>query len=142
MDEFLVLLKERSRLRAIRVDDELTAALARLDRMLAQLCAALEVEYCGPCVGVEKAEVHRLVVRAHEVAPSRREWGLKVCLAAGEARWRAEWSIQGAGRLRKRLIVQALPEFLAGFAQAVEESGKGETPAGRRVLELARWFNA
>ena len=50
------------------------------------------------------------------------------------------WPIYGVARLRKQQLVQALPHFFSGLADAVRAAGKGETPAGRCVLGLAEAF--
>lgn len=140
MKDFVDLLARQAGAAGVRVDAELDAALARLDLMLEGLCADLEVEYHGPYVGVEKLEAHRMVVRPHEWRIHCRAWSLKLCSAAAEADFRAEWAIQGAGRLRKALVVKALPQFFSGFAAAVTAAGKGGTPSGRRILQLAQRF--
>ena len=140
MNDFVTLLAERSRTARPKVDTALDDALARLDRLLAGVSADLQVEYYGPCVGVEAAATHRLVVRAHLWDGGRPQWGVKVCSAAPQAHWRAEWTLQGAGRLRKVLIVRALPDFFAGYAHAVAAAGRAESDGGQRVAGLAQRF--
>jgi hypothetical protein len=50
------------------------------------------------------------------------------------------WPVQGVSRLRKRQLVQALPEFFAGYAEVVRVAGKADTEAGRRILAMAAAF--
>ena len=126
----------------IRVTRELDDALAHLDHMLAGLCDALRVEYFGPYVGVERLEAHRLVVREHIGQLDQLSWSLKVCVSAPAANWRAEWAIHSTSRMRKPLIVRALPEFFDGFAAAIDAQGKSRTPAGARIGEINALFAA
>ena len=140
MNDFVALLVECSRAVRPTVDETLDDALTRLDHLLAGVSADLRVEYYGPCVGVEAVAAHRLVVRAHAWDMGRPEWGVRVCSAAPQAHSRAEWTLQAAGRLRKALIVRALPEFFAGYAQAVAAAGRAQSASGQRVVELARRF--
>lgn len=140
MNDFVALLVERSRAEQPKVDAALENALARLDHLLAGVSAELQVEYYGPGVGVETAAAHRLVVRAHAWGGGRPQWGVRVCSAAPQAHWRAEWTLQAAGRLRKALIVRALPEFFAGYGQAVAAAGRAQSASGQRVAALARRF--
>ena len=142
MNDFVALLVARSRAARPTVDETLDDALTRLDHLLAGVSADLGVEYYGPCVGVEAVAAHRLVVRAHAWDMGRAEWGVRVCSAAPQAHWRSEWTIRGAGRLRKALIVRALPEFFAGYAQAVVAAGREQSASGQRVAELAQRFSA
>ncbi|HSO06558.1 MAG TPA: hypothetical protein VLW45_04940, partial [Pelomicrobium sp.] len=102
------------------------------------MAGELQVAHVGPEVGVEQRHVHRLVIDAHAWRVGPRSWGLRVCSATPDGGWRAEWSIDAVGRLRKRLVVAALPELLRGYAAAVTAAGKDRTAAGRRVLDLAR----
>lgn len=139
--DFLAHLALEARSPRVRVDPALDEALARLDALLERLCRDLQVEYVGPPVGVEAREVHRLVVAAHAWTAGAPAWGVRVCSARSPSGWRAEWTLAGAGRLRKRLIVQALPEFLEGFVQAVVAAGKADTPAGRRLARLREAFS-
>ncbi len=139
--DFLAYLALEARNPRVRVDPALDEALAQLDRLLEGLCAELQVHYVGPPVGVEAREVHRLVVTAHAWTAGAPVWGVRVCSARSPSGWRAEWTLAGAGRLRKRLIVQALPEFLEGFVQAVAAAGKADTPAGRRLVRLREAFS-
>ena len=140
MNDFVALLVERGRAARPTVDEALDDALTRLDHLLAGVSADLRVEYYGPCVGVEAVAAHRLVVRAHAWDMGPPEWGVRVCSAAPQAHSRAEWTLQAAGRLRKALIVRALPEFFAGYAQAVAAAGRAQSASGQRVVELARRF--
>lgn len=141
MNSFLPFLAHLSRASAIPVDAALESALARLDHMLDGLCAALEVEYFGPYVGVERLDAHQLVVRNHMWRLNAPAWSLKICATAAAANWRAEWAIQSASRMRKPIIVRALPDFFSGFLVAVNSAGKGETLAATRVREIAQIFN-
>lgn len=142
MKAFLPLLVRLSRASTIPVDGELDDALARLDHMLDGLCAALEVEHLGPFVGVERLEAHRLVVRKHVWRLGAPAWSLKICPSAPAANWRAEWAIQSASRMRKPIVVRALPEFFSGFAGAIDAVGKAETLAAARISEIAALFAA
>lgn len=123
------------------ISPELDAALAELDREFETLAPALEVEFVGPGVGMadmHAEHVYRLVVRFHRWDVNTEGWGLKVCDALPNCELRPMWPVQGIGRLRKKQLVKVLPEFLAGYARAVREAGKADTPAGRRVLEIAQ----
>lgn len=143
MQPFIEHLISQSRAQKVGVDEELDAALARLDAQLAQLAGELQVEYYGPEIGVAAGRhVYRLVVRAHEWEINNPTWSLKVCTALPHARWRADWAVQGVSRLRKPLVVQALPAFFAGYAEAIAVAGRADTPAGRQVMEFARAFAA
>jgi predicted transcriptional regulator len=139
--DFLVHLAVEARNPRVRVDAALEEALAQLAAVLERLCQELQVEYVGPPVGVEAREVHRLVVAAHAWTTGAPSWGVRVCSSRSPFGWRAEWTLAGAGRLRKRLIVQALPEFLEGFVQAVVAAGKADTPAGRQLARLREAFS-
>lgn len=140
MKAFLPLLASLAQAPTLRVTGELDDALAHLDHMLEGLCEALRVEYYGPYVGVERRDAHRLVVREHVWQIDQARWSLKICSSAPAANWRAEWSIQNASRMRKPLIVRALPEFFCGFAAEIESQGKAQTPAGVRIAEIAQLF--
>lgn len=141
MKDFIALLVEQSRQQRIVINPALDDALTHLDHALEGLCAAVQVEYHGPYVGVETPLAHQMVVRAHEWKIHQPAWSMKICVAAPEANCRAEWPIQGVSRLRKVLVVKALPEFFAGFAEAVKSAGKENSSAGMRVVELAQRFN-
>jgi len=142
MKDFIALLVEQSRLQSVVINPALDDALTHLDHALAGLSAAVQVEYRGPYVGVETPLAHQMVVREHEWKIHQPAWSMKICVAAPEANCRAEWPIQGVSRLRKALVVKALPAFFAGFAEAIEQAGKQDSSAALRVLELARRFNA
>lgn len=142
MKDFISLLDQQIRSEKVAVTPELDDALSKLDHMLEGICAELQIEYDGPFVGVEILGAHRLVVRAHEWKIHEPAWSMKICSTAPAANSRAEWAVQSAGRLRKQIVVKALPAFFAGFAQAIETAGKSETPAGKSVQELAQRFNA
>lgn len=141
MKDFIRHLAEQSRLDTVPVNTALDDALTHLDNMLAGIAAALQVEYIGPYVGVETLNAHAMVVRAHEWQIHQPSWSMKICSAIPEANYRAEWPAQGASRLRKRLIVKALPAFFAGYAAAVRQAGKADTAAGQRVIALEQQFN-
>ena len=142
MKDFIALLVEQSRLQSVVINPALDDARTHLDHALAGLSAAVQVEYRGPYVGVETPLAHQMVVREHEWKIHQTAWSMKICVAAPEANCRAEWPIQGVSRLRKALVVKALPAFFAGFAEAIKHAGKQDSSAGQRVLELARRFNA
>lgn len=141
MKDFIRHLAEQSRLDTVPVNAALDDALTHLDNMLAGIAAALQIEYIGPYVGVETLNAHAMVVRAHEWQIHQPSWSMKICSAIPEANYRAEWPAQGASRLRKRLIVKALPAFFAGYAEAVRKAGKADTTAGQRVIALEQQFN-
>ncbi len=138
MQEAIALIAARAAASQPALDDALDRALARVGRGLDALAAELQVAHVGPEVGVERRHVHRLVIDAHAWRVGGRSWGLRVCSATPDGGWRAEWSLEAVGRLRKRLVVAALPELLRGYAAAVTAAGKDRTAAGRRVLDLAR----
>ncbi|MFZ5557931.1 MAG: hypothetical protein ACOZDY_14645 [Pseudomonadota bacterium] len=138
MREAFDLLAARAAASRLALDAELDRALERLNRGLDALAAELAVVHVGPEVGVERRHVHRLVIAPHAWRAGTLTWGLRVCSATPDGGWRAEWSLAGAGRLRKALIVAALPALLRGYAEAVTAAGKQDSAAGRRVLELAR----
>ncbi|MHB1677639.1 MAG: hypothetical protein ACYCSS_08920 [Sulfuriferula sp.] len=140
MKNFISHLAEQSRLSSIPVNAALDDALTHLDNMLTGLAEALQVEYLGPFVGVEILSAHRMVVRAHEWQIHQLSWSMKICSAIPEANYRAEWPAQGSSRLRKRLIVKALPEFFAGYTEAVRLANKLDSTAGQRLLILNRQF--
>jgi len=124
------------------VDERADAALAKLDRIMAELCAALQVEYYGPPVGLNAGrDVYRLVVRKHQLSPSEAVWGLWVCTALPHAQWRADWRIQDTSRLRKRKIIAVLPAFFQGFLAAVQAAGQTHGRAGVRLAEFAEVFS-
>lgn len=137
----LLKLAVKSRTAVPVLDQSTDLALAKLDRITADLAAALQVEYYGPPVGLDAGrDVYRLVVREHRLSPSQVAWGLWVCTALPHAQWRADWRIQDTSRLRKRQIVAALPAFFSGFLAAVEAAGRGQSRAGRRLAEFAELF--
>ena len=117
------------------LDTELDEALAELDCEMQRLSAELEVEHVGPGVGMRDMgaeQVYRLVVRRHRWDVFSEAWGLKVCDASSNCDFRPMWPIQGTGRLRKRQVVQVLPELFLGYAEAVARAGK-------TILNM-RWF--
>lgn len=141
MSSFIDLLVERSRAPRPRIDQELEHALFQLDTMLESLAADLQVEHYGPAVGLGSgAHVYRLVVRPHEWLIDQHVWGLRVCTALAHARWRADWTLHGASRLRKQEILRQLPDFFSGYADSIRAAGKADTNAGRRVIDLAKRF--
>lgn len=140
MKDFINHLADQAVADRVRVDAALDDALRHLDHTLEGLAGALQVEHLGPFVGVEALGAHRLVVRAHAWRLNEWLWSLRVCSTAPQAGLRAEWTVAGASRMRKPLIVKALPEFFAGYARAVTAAGRAESGAGRRLLELAERF--
>lgn len=140
MKNFINYLAEQGQQDSIPVNAALDDALTHLDNALAGLADALQVEYLGPFVGVETLLAHRMVVRAHEWQIHRPSWSMKICSAAPEANYRAEWPAQGSSRLRKRLIVKALPEFFSGYVEAVRLAQKIDSSAGQRLLALNQQF--
>ena len=142
MKNFITHLVAQSRLDTVTVNATLDDALTHLDNMLGGIAEALQVEYLGPYVGVETLLAHRMVVRAHEWKIHQPSWSMKVCSAIPEANYRAEWPVQGCGRLRKQLIVKALPEFFAGYTETVRLANKIDSPAGLRLLALHQQFQA
>lgn len=140
---FVELLAAQAHAERVRLDAELDAALRALDAEMSELADALRVEYVGPGVGMrdmQAEQVFRLAVRRHVWDVSEAGWGLKVCDGLPNGGLRAMWPIYGVARLRKQQLVQALPEFFAGMAQAVRAAGKGETTAGQRLSSLAAAF--
>ncbi len=127
------------------LDTELDEALAELDCEMQRLSAELEVEHVGPGVGMRDMgaeQVYRLVVRRHRWDVFNEVWGLKVCDASSNCDFRPMWPIQGTGRLRKRQVVQVLPELFLGYAEAVARAGKDQTPAGREVQAITEALTA
>lgn len=127
--------------RGERVSEEpLARVLERLAAVLADLAAALRVEYHGPGVGVEgDPGAYRLVVRPHRLSVSPDvHWGVMICDAAPSAAWRAVWSLPAAGRRRRRAIARALPEFFRGYLLAVRDAGLAESEPGRALAALAQ----
>lgn len=143
MSDYIPFLAAQAALDDVPVSPQLDAALAELDREFERLAGALEVTFVGPGVGMADMgaeHVYRLVVGLHRWDVRTERWGLKVCDALPNCELRPMWPVQGTARLRKKQVVKALPELLAGYAQAVDAAGKAETPAGRRVLEMAAAF--
>lgn len=141
MEPYIDYLARQAQQAHIVVTADLDDALRALDNALEQLAAQLQVEYVGPGVGVEgAADVYKLVVRAHEWVIHQRTWSLKICDALPNAQWRAAWPVHGASRARKIATVRALPKFMQGFAAAIAEAGKSDTPAGQRIAAMARAF--
>lgn len=140
-NNYLSYLAQQSRLPKITVNEKLHAALTRLDYMLEDICREIELEFYGPFVGVEQREAHQLVVRAHEWKIHQALWSLKVCVATPAANWRAEWAIQGTSRLRKPIIVAALPDFFKGYRAVIAMAGQDTTPAGKRIKDISTLFS-
>lgn len=143
MSDYIPFLAAQAALDDVPVSPMLDAALAELDAEFERLAGALEVEFVGPGVGMADMgaeHVYRLVVGRHRWDAHTERWGLKVCDASPNCRLRPMWPVQGTARLRKKQVVKALPALLAGYAGAVEAAGKADTPAGRRVLEMAAAF--
>ncbi|APZ42184.1 hypothetical protein [Acidihalobacter ferrooxydans] len=127
----------------VRITAELDAALRELDTEMSELAEVLRVEHIGPGVGMRDMQaehVFRLAVRHHVWNVTEEGWGLKVCDGLPNGSLRPMWPIYGVARLRKQQLIQALPEFFVGLADAVRDAGKDETPAGRRVLSIAAAF--
>ncbi len=141
MATFIDLLVTLSQAAQPRIDLELERALLQLDCMLELLAGDLQVEHFGPVVGLGAgANAYRLVVRAHVLQADQLVWGLRVCTALPHAGWRADWTVQGASRLRKQKILRQLPEFFSGYADSIRAAGKADTNAARRIIELAQRF--
>lgn len=125
----------------VSVSRELDEALEALDMEMTRLAGALQIEYLGPGVGMadmNAEHVYRVVVRHHVWDTTTAGWGVRVCDALDNNDLRPMWSLRGVGRLRKRQLLAVLPEFFQGYAAALEAAGVADTPAGRRVLEIAR----
>lgn len=143
MEPFLVTLRDQAKAPRLVPDGALDDALVRLGHILAQLAEALEVEYIGPFVGLGAGrEAFCLAIRAHTEAPGVQVWGARVCSAEPHSGLRANWELARVARLRKPVLAQALPPFLAGYYQAVVAADKGETGPGRRLLELSQALGA
>jgi hypothetical protein len=139
-EDLVLWLMREARAGNLPKDPKLGAALTALDGEMTRLAGTLKVEHLGPGVGMAdmKAEhVYRLVVRHHVWDTTTAGWGLKICDALDNNDLRPMWPVQGVGRLRRQQLVAALPEFFRGYAAAVAAAGKADTPAGRRVMELA-----
>ncbi|WP_024327490.1 hypothetical protein [Thioalkalivibrio sp. AKL19] len=122
---------------------EVDQALAALEQELNRLAGELQVEYVGPGVGMADMaaqHVYRLVIRQHEIDVTRHEWSLWVCDALDNCDFRATWPVTGAGRLRRKQVVAVVPELVAGYRDAVVAAGKGDTPAGQRLAQIAAVF--
>lgn len=141
MPTFIDHLIAQSRASPVVAGVDLNGALTQLDRMLEDLAADLQVEFYGPHVGLfPDRPSYRLVVRAHVWDTQRARWGLAVCTALPSGGWRADWRVQAVSRLRRNVLVQALPEFFVGFAAVVRAAGKGDSGAGRRLCQIADQF--
>lgn len=140
--DFLV---AQSREQAPRLGDEMDRSLRELDAQLSAIADALRVEYVGPGIGMREMgaeHVFRLVVRHHVWNVTEAGWGLKVCDGLPNAALRPMWPIYGVSRLRKRQLVQVLPEFFQGYAEAVRRANKAQSEAGERLMELAAAFQS
>ena len=143
MSDYIEFLAAQAKQDNIPVTPELDTALAALDAEFETLAPQLEVEYVGPGIGMAdmKAEhVFKLVVRYHVWDVFKEGWGLKVCDALPNSDLRPMWPVQGVNRLRKKQLVQALPDFFAGYAGAVKAADKADTEAGQRALAMAAAF--
>ncbi len=139
MEPFLMVLSDCARDPKRRPDRALDEALARMGRILSQIAAALRVEYRGPFVGIGAGrEAFCLAVRAHEEGPDTQVWAARVCSAAPHRHLAAQWDLAAVSRLRRPLVARALPEFLAGYYEAVAAAAKADTAAGQRLLTLAQ----
>lgn len=119
-------------------------ALQALEAELNAIAAELQVEHVGPGVGMADMNAegaYRIVVREHEHDVTRCEWGVMVCDAADNCDYRPMWPMSGTGRLRRRQVVEALPELVAGWRAAVNEAGQALTPGGQRLVALDTVFN-
>lgn len=138
MEPFLTLLREHAYDPRARPTAALDEALGRLDRILARLAQALKVEYIGPYVGIGAGrEAFCLAVRAHRETADAEVWAARVCSAGPHQALQARWSFSSVARLRKPILVGALPQFLAGYSAAVMAASQADTRAGRRLRELA-----
>ncbi len=143
MEPFLAIVRERAQAQPVVVDRALDEALAHLSRALAQIARAVKVEYQGPFVGLGAGrEAFCLAVRAHTEAPDRVSWGVRVCSAEPQAHLRAHWEIARVGRLRKAVVVAALPAFVSGYYEAVQAAGKAHTRSGQRLADLVQALDA
>lgn len=140
LDSFLQVLSAAAHQQVTKPTAEIDDAMRRFDTMFDALSAALEVEHFGPFVGVETLKAHQLVVRLHRSGPATYAWGLRVCSTAPSADFRPEWTPHGASRMRRPIIVRALPELVAGFSRAVLAAGKTGSPAGQRIHAIAQHF--
>ncbi|WP_297362433.1 hypothetical protein [Acidiferrobacter sp.] len=139
MESFLMVLRDWARDPHRRADEALDDALVRLSRILAQLAPALEVEYRGPFVGIGAGrEAFCLAVRAHTEDVGTTVWAARVCSAAPHRGLAAHWDLAAVSRLRKPLVAQALPAFLAGYHEAVVAAARAESAAGRRLRALSQ----
>ncbi|MHB8254766.1 MAG: hypothetical protein ACYDEV_13955 [Acidiferrobacter sp.] len=139
MEPFLVTLRDWARTPRSMPDAALDDALGRLSRILAQLALGLEVEYVGPFVGIGAGrQAFCLAVRPHTEAPGIQVWGARVCSAEPHLGLRAHWDMASVARLRKPVLAQALPAFLAGYYQAVVLAHKADTRPGHRLRELTQ----
>lgn len=141
MEWFVVTLRDQGRSVSPCIDPKVDEGLGRLSRLLTTLAQALEVPYIGPMVGLGAGrDAFCLAVGAHIESPNNAVWSVRVCSAQPHAGLRANWDMSVVGRLRKVVVIQALPAFLAGYAVAVVTAGKGDTKAGRRLKEIALAF--
>lgn len=139
-ESFLQVLSAAAKAPDLRLTAELDDAMRRFDAMFDALCGALEVEHFGPYVGVETLQAHQLVIRLHRTGPATNAWGLRVCSTAPAADFRPEWAPHAASRMRRPIIVRALPDLIGGFSTAVIAAGKDSSPAGARVRQVADAF--
>lgn len=139
MDSFLTLLRARIRDPSLPPDPALDDALGQLDHVLSGLAPALEVTYVGPFVGLGAGrEAFRLVVSAHTETVQAKTWGARVCSAGPHQNLHARWTLRSVARLRKPIVLAALPAFLAGYYDAVVAAGKAPSKAGLRLLQLTQ----
>lgn len=139
MEPFLRVLHDRIRAQEIRADAPLDVALGQLSRLLAQLADDLKTEYIGPPVGLGAGQgAFCLAIRAHSEVVRERHWAVRVCSAQPHAALRAEWDLPAVSRLRKAVVVRALPAFLSGYLAAVAAAGKDGTRAGLRLASIVR----
>lgn len=138
MEPFLTLLRDHARDSQARPTAALDEALGRLDRILFDLAHALKVEYIGPYVGIGAGrEAFCLAVRAHKETADGEVWAARVCSAGPHQALQPRWSLSSVARLRKPILVGALPQFLGGYYDAVAAASLADTRPGRRLRELA-----
>jgi hypothetical protein len=121
--------------------EALRDALHRVDHMLADLASDIGIVYPGPYVGLHHTpEQHLLVVADHHWSLEQRGWGVAVCTQHPVFGWRAEWLLATVSRERLPIIINALPNFFAGYAAAAEASSAKKRPSTQRLKTLAELF--
>lgn len=116
-------------------------ALVRLDHMLADLAADLQIPFRGPYVGLRQApEQHLLAIDRHRWSQEDSRWGVAVCSQHPRYDLRAEWTLATVSRERLPLVVQALPAFFSGYANLASQSFAPSRPSVSRLKTLAELF--